>query len=211
MKKRVWKIEYSLTFLVVFTVLLFMIPTSFSSKNANNISKWNEEYNKIEYMFSAMSAQENAEVAKSIKNSKDIEKREKYMMQLVKPYLRLKERGKHHSRYHLHYMSGNHVGKDDIYNFDSIYESNDDVIVGIKDIDNRSEKDVVFMLMIDTNGYKKPNMWGVDIFGVDIYPTGKVAPLGSDWELDELRKDCSKSGSGISCSHFYRIGGEFNE
>ena len=211
MKNNFWKIEYSVTFLVMFAVLLFMIPTSFSSKNANHISKWNEEYNKIEYMFSAISAQAGAEIAKGTKSAKQIAEREKYMMQLIKPYLRLKDRSKHHSRYHLHYMSGDNVKEDDIYNFDTLYESYDGVVVGIKDIENRTEDDVIFMIMIDTNGYKRPNMWGVDIFGVDIYPTGKVKPLGSSWELDELRKDCSKTGSGISCSHFYRIGGEFNE
>jgi hypothetical protein len=26
-----------------------------------------------------------------------------------------------------------------------------------------------------------------------------------------LKKDCSTEGTGVSCSYYYRIGGEFNE
>ena len=58
MKKRFWKIEYSITIFVVFAIILLLIPTSFiSSKEATYISKWNETFNKIDYTFTAMSAQ----------------------------------------------------------------------------------------------------------------------------------------------------------
>ena len=30
-------------------------------------------------------------------------------------------------------------------------------------------------------------------------------------DIDDVKKDCSETGTGVSCSYYYRIGGEFNE
>lgn len=30
-------------------------------------------------------------------------------------------------------------------------------------------------------------------------------------EMSELKKDCSESGTGVSCSYYYKIGGGFDE
>lgn len=210
MNKRIWKIEYSLTIFAVFAGILFAIPTSFSSKNAVYISRWNSEYNKIEYMFSAMSAQAESDIVKSIKKATNDSDREKYMLMLIKPYLRLSEQLKK-KKYIQHYMNGKAVDKNNSYYFDSLYNTEDDLIIGIKDIEDKTQDLPVFVMMIDTNGYKKPNMWGRDIFGLNIYRDGNVKALGYGWDTDKLRKDCSKTGTGMSCSHFYRIGGEFVE
>ena len=108
-------------------------------------------------------------------------------------------------------MNGKTVSKKDFYYFDLLYNNQDGLIIGIKDIINRSPDKPVFLMLIDTNGYKKPNTWGVDIFGLNIYKDGNVTPIGYGWDVDDLRRDCSKNGTGLSCSHFYRIGGEFVE
>ena len=105
MNKRIWRIEYSLTICAIFAAILFFIPTSFSSKAAVNISKWNSEYNKIEYMFSAMAAQAESEIVQNMKNAKSYNEREKYMIKLVKPYLRLSDRLTP-KKYVQHYMNG---------------------------------------------------------------------------------------------------------
>ena len=209
MNKHFWKIEYSLTIFAIFAGILFLIPTSFSSKTAVYISKWNSEFNNIQYMFSAMSAQAESDTVKNIKNAGSDVLREKYMIQLVKPYLRLGSKIKR--KYVQHYMNGKTVSPKDFYYFDLLYKNHDGLIVGIKDILNRTPDKPVFLMLIDTNGYKKPNTWGIDIFGLNIYKDGNITPIGYGWDLNELRKDCSKSGTGLSCSHFYRIGGEFVE
>ncbi len=210
MNKRIWRIEYSLTICAIFAAILFFIPTSFSSKAAVNISKWNSEYNKIEYMFSAMAAQAESEIVQNMKNAKSFNEREKYMIKLVKPYLRLSDRLTP-KKYVQHYMNGKIVPKKDFYYFDMLYNNQDDLIVGIKDIIDKTPDKPVFLMMIDTNGSKKPNTWGRDIFGLNIYSDGNINPIGYGWDVDKLRKDCSKNGSGLSCSQFYRIGGEFVE
>lgn len=210
MNKHFWRIEYSLTIFAIFAGILFMIPTSFSSKTAVYISKWNSEFNKIQYMFTAMSAQAQSDNVKNIKNANSDVLREQYMIQLVKPYLRLGDRLKK-KRYVQHFMNGKVVSKKDFYYFDLLYNSQDGLIIGVKDIVNTTPDKPVFLMFIDTNGYKKPNTWGLDIFGLNIYKDGNVTPIGYGWDIEQMRKDCSKSGTGLSCSQFYRIGGEFVE
>lgn len=212
MKKHFWKIEYSYTLIVIFTVILFMIPTSFSSKEAGHISHWNEVYNKLDYLFTAMSAQAESDIVKGLKNAQTLEQREFYMMQLVKAYLELTELNKSQKkRYSQQYMNGNKVNKKDIYHFDNIYVHKSGAIVGIKDINNKDELSPGFMMFVDLNGVKSPNIWGRDIFGIDIYSDGKIKPMGHEKQVTELKKDCSVHGLGVSCSHYYRIGGEFVE
>lgn len=210
MTKFNWKIEYSITLFAIFAGILFMIPTSFSSKTAVYISKWNSEFNNIQYMFTAMSAQAHSDVVKNLRNAQNDVLRERYMLQLVKPYLRLSDRLKR-KKYVQHYMNGKIVSKKDFYYFDLLYNNQDGLIIGIKDIVNIAPDKPVFLMLIDTNGYKKPNTWGVDIFGLNIYRDGNITPIGYGWDVDDLRRDCSKNGSGLSCSQFYRIGGEFVE
>lgn len=73
MRKRFWKIEYSITIFVVFGIILLLIPSSLiTSKEATYISKWNETYNKIDYTFTAMSAQADANIVKSLHKAKQI-------------------------------------------------------------------------------------------------------------------------------------------
>ncbi len=211
MNKITWKIEYSLTLLVIFTILLFFIPTSFSSKVAEYISVWNEKYNKIEYMFAAMSAQADSEIVKELKDATDNQKREHLMIKLIKPYLRLEKINKKHSNYTQHYMSGKVVNRRDDYYFSNIYYSSNGLIVGVKDIKNITDNSPAFMMLIDVNGYKRPNIWGKDIYGLYIFTDGKIKAIGYNKSIEDLRQDCNSGGTGVSCSYFYRIGGEFRE
>ena len=211
MNKFTWKIEYSLTLLSVFVVVLFLIPTSFSSKEARYISKWNEKYNKIEYMLTAMSAQADSDIAKELKEETDPQKREDLMIDLIRPYLRLEEVNYPKWRYNPRYMNNKPISKDDFVYFDSLYKSQSGQIVGIKDIDEDVDFSPAFIMSVDVNGVKGPNLWGRDIYGVAIFDDGKVKALGYDKDVEELRKDCHDGGAGVYCSHFYRIGGEFNE
>ena len=49
MRKRFWKIEYSITIFVVFGIILLLLPSSFiTSKEATYITKWNDTYNKVD-------------------------------------------------------------------------------------------------------------------------------------------------------------------
>ena len=212
MKKRFWRIEYSLTLIVIFAIALMLVPTQLiASKEASYISNWNDTYHKIEYIFSAMLAQENSEIIKSFKRAKSNEARERLMQNLVKPYLRISEDDAITKKYSPHYMNGNAISKNDKFYIEKFYLTRNDKLIGIKDIKNNDIFHPAFIMVFDVNGLKAPNTWGKDIFGVNIFVDGRVAPLGAGWDINELKRDCSETGTGVSCSYYYRIGGEFNE
>lgn len=212
MKKRFWKIEYSITIFVIFGIALLLIPTSFmSSKEATYIAKWNETFNKIDYMFTAMTAQADSDIIKSLHKAKTNEEREHLMILLVKPYLRIHESDILTRNYTQHYLNGNKVPKKDKYYFDKVYTTYNGTIVGIKDIKDNDIFHPGFIMLFDMNGPIGPNTWGKDIYGVNIFSDGKITPIGTNWDISDLKLDCSEKGTGVSCSHYYRIGGEFNE
>ncbi len=212
MRKRFWKIEYSITIFVVFAALLLMIPSSvISSKEATYISKWNDTFHKIEYVFNAMAAQADAEIIKSFKKAKNNHERETIMIKLVKPYLRISEDDEITRKYDLYYMNGVKLKPEDEYYFDNVYLSEKSTIIGIKDIIDDDIYHPGFLMMFDMNGIKGPNTWGRDVYGINIFTDGKITPIGAGWDIDDLKKDCSPVGSGVSCSYYYRIGGEFSE
>ena len=71
MKKRFWKIEYSLTVFAIFAITLMLIPSKFiTSKEAGYISQWNDTFHKMEYIFTAMNAQVDSDIVKSFKRDK---------------------------------------------------------------------------------------------------------------------------------------------
>lgn len=212
MKKRFWKIEYSITIFVVFAIVLMLIPSNFIvSKKVTYISKWIKTFNQMEYIFTAMNAQVDSNIVKSFKNAKINQEREDLMMALVKPYLRISEQDELHKKYTTHYMNGIKVQKGDEYYFNNLYKGESDTIIGIKDIKDEDVFHPGFIMLFDMNGLNGPNTWGKDIYGINIFVDGKITPLGAGWDIRDIQQDCSEHGSGISCSHYYRIGGEFNE
>ncbi len=212
MRKRFWKIEYSITIFVIFAIVLLLIPSNFiASKEANYISKWNETFNKMEYIFTAMNAQADADIVKSFKHAKTNEQREELMIKLVKPYMRINEQDELTKKYTPHYMNGAKVNSKDEYYFDKVYLAENNIIVGLKDIKDSDIFHPGFLMMFDMNGTKAPNTWGKDIYGINIFVDGKITPIGTGWDIEKLKQDCSQNGTGISCSHYYRIGGEFKE
>ncbi len=210
--KRHWKLEYSIALFVMLGVLLLIMPVSIeNTRQANFISKWNEKFNRVEYMFSVINAHVTDDMIKSINKAKTPQQREKFLLAIVKPYLRIGTYNIPVKHYKPRYMNGAKVYKGQRYYFDDFYFAENNTIVGIKDIKNEKSDDALFIMMFDMNGLLPPNRWGKDIFGVNIYDGGRIEPFGFDNDMDELKKDCSESGTGVSCSYYYKIGGGFDE
>lgn len=211
-KKKYWKLEYSIALFVMLGVLLLIMPLSIeSTRQANFISKWNEKYNRVEYMFQVINAHITDDLLKSFNKAKSSEEREKLLLQLIKPYLRVNtEMDAPKKHYRPKYMNKVRVYKGQTYYFDEFYFAENNTIVGIKDIHSENPEDALFMMMFDMNGILPPNRWGKDIFGVSIFD-GRIEPFGQGQDMSELKKDCSESGTGISCSYYYKIGGGFDE
>lgn len=206
-----WKVEHTILLFVIIGVTLLLMPFSLTNtRQANFISKWNERYNKVDYMFQVINAHITDDIIKSFENAKDSDERTHLMLQLIKPYLRVNTSKTVPRQYHPKYMNKARAFKGQLYYFDDFYFTENNGIVGIKDLEKEGSGPD-FMLMFDINALLPPNRWGKDIFGVNIYSDGKIEPLGQGMSMDELKKDCSNTGTGVSCSYYYKIGGGFEE
>lgn len=210
--KNRWKLEYSIALFVMFGVILLIVPFSIeNSRQANFISKWNEKLNRVEYMFSVINAHITDDMIKSMSKAKTPQEREKLLLTVVKPYLRIDTENYPIKHYKPRYMNGDRIYKGQLYFFDDFYFAENNTIVGFKDIKTDKSSDVWFLMMFDMNGLLPPNRWGKDIFGINIYDGGIIEPFGFDKSMQELKKDCSESGTGVDCSYYYKIGGGFDD
>ncbi len=210
-KKRYLKMEYSLLLLVIVGVALMLLPLSAGNvRQANFISKWNEKYNRLEYMFSVINAHVTDDMILSMKRAKTPQEREQLLLTIIKPYLRVntESRPKH---YKPKYFDGSKIWKGEKYFFDDFYFAENKTILGIKDIHTEKVSDFFFIMMFDINGSLPPNRWGKDIFGVNIYDQGRVEPFGYNQSMESLKEDCSNEGTGLYCSYYYKIGGGFDD
>ena len=210
--KNRWKLEYSIALFVMLGVILLIMPVSIeNSRQANFISRWNEKLNRVEYMFSVINAHITDDMIKSMNKAKTSQEREELLLTIVKPYLRVNTENYPIRHYKPRYMNGARVYKGQTYYFNDFYFAENNTIIGFKDIKTDKSSDIWFLMMFDINGLLPPNRWGKDIFGINIYDGGKIEPFGFDKSMDELRKDCSESGSGVDCSYYYKIGGGFED
>ena len=211
MKKHWWKIEYSITLLAFTALIMFIVPFRLENyRQPRMITLWKERHEKLAYMFNVINAQTTDEILKSFKNSTP-EEREQLLLQLIKPYMRIHNVKRIPWRYRPRYMNGTRISKKDEFYFKDLYFSESQKIIGVKDITANKDNDAWFMLMFDVNGFLPPNRWGKDIFGVYIYDEGRIVPFGYTSSMEEIQKDCSKTGLGLYCSYYYLIGGDFND
>ena len=61
---------------------------------------------------------------------------------------------------------------------------------------NNEEANECLLIWVDTNGNKKPNMLGYDVFAFISHPEKGVLPAG----IDNDSSDCTKTGKGTDCS-----------
>lgn len=211
-KKSYWKLEYSVALFVMIGVFLLIMPVSIeNNRQANFISKWNEKFNRVEYMFNVINAHITDDIIKSMNKAKNADQRESILLALVKPYLRINTENYPSKHYKPRFINGARIKKNNRYYFDDFYYAENNTIVGIKDIKSEKDSSLWFLMMFDMNGILPPNRWGKDIYGVNIYDGGRIEPFGYNMEMSELKKDCSESGTGVSCSYFYKIGGGFED
>lgn len=209
-EKRFWKLEYTITLLVVFVIVVLLIPTSIQSTlQADLIGRWKDCYSRFSYMQDVISKHEQENMLAKLNRTSDKKEREKLIMVLIKPYFRLTE-FKYSKHYHPKYMNGSKIMQGDLYNFTELYTGGNNIIVGLQDLNDESEDDAMFMMMFDVNGIMPPNIWGKDIFGAKVFKD-RVDPIGKSLPLDTMRNDCSQEGTGVSCSYYYTIGGSFVE
>ena len=198
---------------LIFLTALLMVPNLVEdNKKIDIIAKWKNTYQNIEYIFSAMTAQtsetDNAEFQKASGNDEKAD----LLFEMLAPYFRV-DKAISNEEYQTYYLNGSKVKENDDYYTKNLHILNSGKILGLKWLntpESVTDKMPIAILSIDLNGLNKPNKWGYDIFGVNIY-TNRIEPLGKTNDDYLIKTDCSKKGTGVACSYFYYIyGGEFN-
>ena len=205
--------EISVVAGLIFLTALLVIPNLIEdNKKLDIISTWKNSYKDIEYVFSALSAQATETDNIAFKKASNTEKKENVLFDMLTPYMRM-ETPLDSKDYKTYYLNGSSVKENDEFYITNLHVTNSGKIIGLKWLNTPSaitDKFPIALLSIDLNGTKKPNKWGYDIFGVNIY-TDKIEPVGKTDDEYLMKSDWSKKGRGISCSYYYYIyGGKLN-
>ena len=95
------------------------------------------------------------------------------------------------------------------YIFDNYKVTYSNAVFAYKIFSDSTDNNLKGYIMYDVNGSTKPNTWGKDVFGLNIY-SDRFEPFCKDKPVSTQKQDCSKNGTGLCCSNYYLIGGNFD-
>lgn len=196
MKKAFTLMEVIILLVIFILVAILVIPLSIDETiQARLVSKWKHAQINL------------TEIPISVKmlSNKDIEL-QTFVSALVKSYPLNKV-----ISYNIRYMNGEKVDND--YKFEEKYITDNGAVVAFKwfdtpKIESKTNREILGILMYDVNGKQKPNLWGKDAYGMNIYKDS-VEPFGKNINNKDVEFDCSRQGRGLYCSSYYLNGGDF--
>ena len=196
MKKAFSLVEISIVLFMLTAVLFAVVPFSISNiKQAKLTAEWKSYMEQVSYSF------ETLDEYKKINNLDKKSSIERLMHYLdAKPLIDKNEL----RNYKYKMLNGNFYQKMNLDKFDDIYIDVDKKLIGVE---YSSDNKKIATIWTDLNGVKKPNIVGKDIF---IYEIGNnfVSPYGKELKIEAVKSDCSRYGTGMTCSQFYIIGGD---
>lgn len=191
MKKGFTIIEVSILFVIFIIVAFLVAPLSLDdTMQAKNTSRWRAVQADFVNIFYSINTQED-ETSDFIKDFETIIKNE--VKTKIDPYK-------------ITFLNGTYPNK--TYHFKQYLLTYSNATIAYN-LFKDSQDGIIGNLMYDVNGQTGPNVWGKDIFGFNIYED-RFEPFGKGKSLAEQKQDCSKSGSGLFCSNYYLIGGNFD-
>ena len=192
MKKGFTIVEVSILFVIFLIVALLVAPLSLDdTRQAKNTSRWRNVQQDFTNVFYAINTrQQESEI--SFNDSFD-EILQNEIQGNVKPY-------------RISFLDGTYPNT--TYRFTEYKLTYSDAVIATKFF-KTTDAGLRGILMYDVNGKNGPNVWGKDVFGLNIY-TDHFEPFGKDKSITEQKQDCSKNGTGLFCSNYYLIGGNFD-
>ena len=186
-------IVVSILFIIFIVVAILIVPLSVDDVIlAKNVERWKQSQLPLSSIPVSMMNSENAKLGKPL----DVHD---FMSALVKVYPLKKV-----VKYKVKYYSGDCPNDSDI--FQEVYMTNNKSTIAFKWLDSKQESDeVLAKIMFDVNGKSGPNIWGKDIFGLDVYKD-KILPFGHDMDDMATEIDTSRQGTGKAFSAKYLIG-----
>lgn len=196
MKNAFTLVEVIILLVIFIMVALLVIPLSIDDTiQARNISKWKQVHSDF------------TNIPTSVKSFSETEMDlQDFVTALVKVHPLNKV-----VSYKIKYMNGNTPKPD--YIFTEKYDTDSGASLGFKwfdtpKIEMETNRKILGVMMYDVNGKQGPNVWGKDVFGMNIYKD-TIEPFGQKLSSEEIEFDCSRQGTGLYCSTYYINGGSF--
>lgn len=82
------------------------------------------------------------------------------------------------------------------------------IIVSFTGLKRVKTEDPLGILFVDIDSKIKRNFLGRDVFVVLVF-ADRIEPYGYNSTRQTMKEDCSPVGSGLQCSAYYLVGGEF--
>ena len=192
MKKGFTIIEVSILFVIFLIVAFLVAPLSLDdTMQARYTSRWKNVQSDFANIFNSIEAQKEGS-NQAFKEAFDVII-EGETKDYVKPY-------------RITFKNGAYTNA--TYRFKNYQTTYSKAVVAVKMFDT-PQNGIEGLLMYDVNGNSGPNTWGKDIFGLNIY-SDKFEPFCKNDSLSVQKQDCSKNGTGLCCSNYYLIGGNFD-
>lgn len=192
MKKAFTIVEVSILFVIFLIVAFLVAPLSLDdSMQAKNTSRWRsvqEDFVNIFYAINTQKEQEKVSFEEAFNATMENE---------------IKDSAK---SYKITFLNG--TFPNETYRFKDFKTTYSNAIIATK-LFETSQNGIKGVLMYDVNGTVGPNVWGKDVFGLNIYED-KFEPLCKNDPLSIQKQDCSKNGTGLCCSNYYLVGGSFD-
>ena len=193
MKKQGFTIIEVSILLVIFLIVAFLVaPLSLDdTKLAKNISRWKSVQNDFTNIFYTLNTE------KGQNNTSFEESFGKVMENEIKNDI---------NTYRISFMNGTYPN--DTYRFKDYKNTYSNATLSVKLFPSQ-EDEIRGVLMYDVNGKNGPNVWGKDVFGMNIYDD-RFEPFCKADSMSKQKQDCSKNGTGLCCSSYYLMGGNFD-
>ena len=189
MKKAFTIVEVSILFVIFLIVAFLVAPLSLDdSLQAKNASRWRSVQSDFANIFYAVNAQ------KEDKNFDFKAAFESVMSGEVKSDV---------EPYKITFLNGTFPNS--TYRFNDFKLTQTNSVVSYKLYDTPQDG-VLGLLLYDVNGSVGPNVWGKDVFGLNIY-SDRFEPFCKNETINEQKQQCSKNGTGLCCSNYYLQGG----
>ena len=192
MKKGFTIVEVSILFVIFLIVAFLVAPLSLDdTMDANNIQKWRsvqEDFSNIFYAINIQKEKDNYDFKNAFKEVMDIEFKSD-----VKPY-------------RITFRNGTYPNN--TYRFTDFKQTVGHKVLAYKLLDV-PEGNLQGYVMYDVNGSVGPNTWGKDVFGLNIY-SDRFEPFCKNDPLAVQKQDCAKDGTGLCCSNYLLINGDYN-
>ena len=192
MKKGFTIVEVSILFVIFLIVAFLVAPLSLDdTMQAKHTSRWRsvqQDFSNIFYSVTTQEEETSLPFETVLDNILDNETKEKT------------------SSYKITFLNG--TFPNNTYRFKDFHTTYSNATLAIK-LFEVPQNNIQGILMYDVNGKTGPNVWGKDVFGLNIYKD-KFEPFGKNEPVSNQKQDCSRNGTGLFCSNYYLIGGSFD-